>query len=142
MAEQPRDPDCIFCKILGGAIPAAIIFEDDDIMAFMDAFPASEGHALVIPRAHYADIHAVPESAMLAVAKGVKRLAAAQQQVLEPEGISMSQFNGAAAGQTVFHYHVHAIPRWRGQGERPSHGRRQSDPEQLKALAERLRQAL
>lgn len=142
MTEQPHDPDCIFCKILKGTIPAAVIFEDDDIMAFMDAFPASEGHALVVPRAHSADIHTVPESDMLAVARMVKRIAAAQRQVLDPEGIAMSQFNGAAAGQTVFHYHVHAVPRWRGQAERPSHGRQQGEPEQLRALAARLREAL
>ncbi|MEX0732085.1 MAG: HIT domain-containing protein [Aquisalimonadaceae bacterium] len=143
MVEKLRDPDCIFCKILEGVIPAAVIFEDDDVMAFMDAFPASQGHALIIPRGHYANIHETPESVVVTAARAAKRLAAAQKQALAPDGITVSQFNGAAAGQTVYHYHVHLIPRWEGQGGlRPSHGRDQGDPALLRELAERIRGAL
>lgn len=141
MAEPLREPSCVFCKILEGRIPAAVIFEDDEVMAFMDAFPAAEGHALMIPKNHYADIHAVPEPDMLAVARAAKRLAAAQKKALAPDGITVTQFNGPAAGQTVFHYHVHVTPRWAGHG-RPSHGRDQADPEQLQTLARRIREAL
>jgi len=140
-SNAPSDPDCIFCKILAGSIPSIPLFEDDQVYAFMDAFPASEGHALVIPRGHYKDIHAIPESAMLAVARTVKRIAAAQRKALSPDGIVINQFNGAAAGQTVFHYHVHLIPRSQSD-DRLTHGQAQADPDSLRELAEHIRKAL
>lgn len=141
MADQTHGSDCVFCGILDEAIPAAVIFRDDGLMAFMDAFPASPGHALIIPGGHYPDIHATPADTVAAVAGAAKRLAAAQTRALEPEGISINQFNGAAAGQTVFHYHVHVIPRWRGDGPL-THDREPGDPATLRTLAERIRNAL
>lgn len=132
---------CIFCKIIAGDIPAAVIFEDADLIAFCDAFPASDGHALVVPKAHHADIFELPETLVAKVAVAVKRLGHAQRRTLAPDGLVVTQFNGAAAGQTVFHYHVHCLPRWAGT-ERRLHGREQASAEHLRAMAQRITAAL
>lgn len=134
---DPENPDCIFCKIIAGEIPAAVIFEDDDVMAFCDAFPAGEGHALVVPKAHHADVFAMPAALVAKVNTAAQRLALAQRRALQPDGLVVTQFNGEAAGQTVFHYHVHCLPRWAGT-ELVLHGREQASPEALKAMAERI----
>lgn len=103
----------IFAKILRGEIPAVKIFEDSATMAFMDAFPQSRGHALVIHRAAKArNLLDVRPGDLLEVMGTVQRVARAICVALEPDGVMISQFNGAPAGQTVFHLHVHIIPRW------------------------------
>lgn len=137
----PRDPDCVFCKIRDGEIPAAIIFETDEVMAIMDAFPSSKGHALVIPKAHYPDVFEMPAELLATCAKEAQRLVRAQRKALQPDGATVTQFNGVAAGQTVYHYHVHVTPRWEGQSRR-SHGKDMADPQELKALAEQISAAL
>ncbi|MCC5812771.1 MAG: HIT family protein [Ectothiorhodospiraceae bacterium] len=141
MADNNSDPDCIFCKIVAGEIPAAIIFETDEVIAFMDAFPSSKGHALVIPRAHHPDVFEMPPSLLAICAQASQRLALASRKALQPDGMTVTQFNGAAAGQTVFHYHQHVTPRWEGQPRR-SHGEHMADPEELKAIAAEIRAAL
>lgn len=138
---HPRQSDCIFCKIIGREVPAAIIYEDDEVIAFMDAFPSAEGHALVVPKGHYPDVLNMPVAAVQAVAAVAQRVAKAQRRALEPDGMVLSQFNGAAAGQTVFHYHVHITPRWQGQ-PRKVHGNAAVPLEQLETVAARLRAAL
>lgn len=133
--------DCIFCRIVAGKLPAAVIHEDSQVIAIMDAFPSVEGHALVIPKAHHRDVLELPEADVQAAAVLAKRIAQAQKTALGPDGIVVTQFNGAAAGQTIFHYHVHVVPRWEGQ-EVGIHGRAPAAPEALAAMAGRLRQAL
>ncbi|MBA1145794.1 HIT family protein [Ectothiorhodospiraceae bacterium WFHF3C12] len=140
MSEQ-SNADCIFCKIIAGEIPAAVIFEDDDVVAFCDAFPAEQGHALVVPKAHHPDVFALPEALVAKVNIAAQRLALAQRKALQPDGLLVTQFNGEAAGQTVFHYHVHCLPRWAGS-DRATHGRAQANPDDLKAMAERIAAAL
>ncbi|MBN8553515.1 MAG: HIT family protein [Caulobacterales bacterium] len=107
------DPDNVFARILRGELPAVKVFEDDRILAFMDVFPQSEGHVLVISKVSQARnlIEAEPEI-VAELAQATQRIAAAMPAALGCEGVSIMQFNGAAGGQTVFHLHFHAIPRW------------------------------
>jgi histidine triad (HIT) family protein len=131
-------PDCIFCKISRHEMPAAIIYEDEQVIAFMDAFPSAEGHALVVPKKHHADVLSLPVPELQAAATIAQRVAQTQMRVLKPDGIIVTQFNGAAAGQTIFHYHIHIVPRWENQ-DPAIHGKAQADPAKLMALAERLK---
>lgn len=133
--------NCIFCKIVRGSIPAVKVHEDDDTLTFMDIQPASPGHALVIPKTHAANLFEIAETDLFAVTRIVQRVACAVQKALVPDGIRIVQTNGAAAGQSVFHYHVHIIPMRDGQRV-GAHGRAPGDPEELKALAAQIRRAL
>ncbi len=104
--------DCIFCKIVAGDVPATRIYEDDDVLAFMDIGPLVKGHALVIPKAHYDPLDAMPAELLANVMRVVQRLVKAQRKGLGAEGVNVHQANGAAAGQVVHHVHVHVIPRF------------------------------
>lgn len=106
--------DCVFCKIVGGELPATIVDEDERTIAFMDISPATRGHALVIPRAHASDLHAIDPEDLQACALGAQRLAARMQERLGADGINLINSCGAAAWQTVFHFHVHVVPRYAG----------------------------
>jgi histidine triad (HIT) family protein len=108
--------ECIFCGIAAGTLPAERIFEDDRTVAFLDIFPACQGHVLVIPRAHADDIHSLAPDDVAAVAQTAQAIAGRMSGALGSDGVSIAQANGAAAGQTVFHYHVHVIPRFDGDG--------------------------
>lgn len=133
--------NCVFCKILQGKIPSVKVVEDEQTLVFMDIQPASPGHTLVIPKNHAANLMEIAEEDLLAVAKTVQRIARAIQSALTPDGIRIVQTNGAAAGQTVLHYHVHLIPMQEGQ-RIGTHGREPVKPDELKALAERIRKKL
>lgn len=108
------DPDCIFCKILAGEIPATIVDEDERTIAFMDIAPATRGHALVIPREHTVDLLTVGPEDLTAVTAGARRLAASAMERLGADGVNLLNSCGPAAWQTVFHFHVHVIPRYSG----------------------------
>ena len=130
-------PDCIFCQIVAGRAPAARVAESEHALAFLDLFPAAEGHALVIPKPHYenlfeADVETLPDVHLLA-----RRVALAMRRALAPDGMMVFQLNGAAAGQTVFHYHAHLLPRSAGS-ELRIHGRQKADPAKLSELAARI----
>lgn len=133
--------NCIFCKIIRGEIPSIKIHEDAQTLTFMDVRPASPGHALVISKAHAPDLLEIAETDLMAVTLAVQRVARAIQKALTPDGMRVSQFNGAAAGQTVFHYHVHIVPAHEGQRS-GAHGRDQADPQHLESLAAQIRAAL
>ncbi|MFZ1642262.1 MAG: HIT family protein [Candidatus Contendobacter sp.] len=132
---------CIFCKIVRGEIPAVKVHEDERTLTFMDIQPAGPGHTLVISKAHTPNLLEIAETDLLAVAVTVQRVARAVQKALAPDGIRIGQFNGAAAGQTVPHYHVHIVPMQEGQ-RAGAHGRAPARPEELKALAARIQAAL
>ena len=106
--------DCIFCKIANGEIPSATLYEDADFRVILDLGPASKGHALILPKQHYADIYEIPEDvagkAFALAAKMAKKMTAA----LDCDGFNIVQNNKAVAGQTVFHFHMHLIPRYEG----------------------------
>ena len=106
--------DCIFCKIVSGEIPSRKIYEDSDHLAFLDIFPASKGHSLVIPKAHHADIHSISAEGYGALASAAKKVADLLHSRLGSEGTTIMQMNREAGWQTVFHAHVHVIPRWEG----------------------------
>lgn len=133
--------DCVFCRIVRGEAPAHRVHEDERTVTIMDAFPASEGHVLIITREHHENIYEVPEETLCAVAAQSKRVAAAIRRELSPDGIGVYQLNGAAAGQSVFHYHMHLIPRSEGQ-KRNVHGRAPADEARQAELARRLMAAL
>jgi histidine triad (HIT) family protein len=132
------DPDCIFCKILAGDLPARIVDEDERTIAFMDIAPATRGHALVIPRAHSVDLLSVEREDLSAVALAAQRLAARMKERLGADGVNLLNACGVAAWQTVFHFHVHVIPRYDGDPLRlpwvPSEG----DQAQIQAAAQEL----
>lgn len=126
--------DCIFCNIVAGTKPCHKVLETDLVLSFMDILPASEGHTLVIPKQHCETVFDISESAMQAVALAARRIAAAIRAELAPDGLTIAQANGAAAGQTVMHYHLHLLPRTRGQAMR-LHGATAADPARLDELA-------
>jgi histidine triad (HIT) family protein len=128
----------VFARILRGDLPKALIYEDAETLSFMDAFPQAVGHCLVIPKLGEARnlLDASPDI-LGPLALSVQKVARAVQAALKPDGIVISQFNGEAAGQTVYHLHVHIIPRWQGQSLSP-HGGGMADPAQLQALAARI----
>ena len=109
-----RDPDCLFCKIVAGDIPATIIAEDERTIAFMDISPATRGHALVVPRAHARDVHEIDPEDLRAVAAAAQGVAAKVLERLGADGVNLLNSSGAAAWQTVFHFHLHVIPRYEG----------------------------
>ncbi|WP_026942287.1 HIT family protein [Hellea balneolensis] len=108
----PYDSDNIFAKILRGEMPCVKVFEDDNILSFMDVFPQSEGHTLVIPKAPSRNLLETNAKDIGRLFGSVQRIAKAVETALKPDGIIITQFNGAPAGQTVFHTHVHIIPRY------------------------------
>jgi len=132
------DPDCIFCKIVAGELPARVVAEDERTIAFMDIAPATRGHALVIPRAHSADLAAIGPEDLQAVVLGAQRLAARMRERLGADGVNLLNACGAAAWQTVFHFHIHVIPRYDADPLRlpwvPSPG----DPDEIAAAAQEL----
>jgi histidine triad (HIT) family protein len=132
------DPDCIFCKILAGDLPAAIIDEDERTASFMDIAPATRGHALVIPRTHTADLLSVEPEDLRAVAAACRRLASRAQERLKADGVNLINSCGAAAWQTVFHFHVHVIPRYEGDPLRLPWVPGSGDPEEIAAAAKEL----
>jgi histidine triad (HIT) family protein len=133
------DDGNIFAKILRGEMPAAKVFEDEHVLAFMDVFPQARGHTLVIPKRSNARNLLDEEPAVLSeLILGVQRVARAVRAALNPDGIVVTQFNGAPAGQTVYHLHVHIIPRWEGVPLGRHAGGGMADPVELKALAEQI----
>lgn len=133
------DPDNVFARILRDEIPSVRVWEDKHVLVFMDAFPQSEGHMLVISKQSQArNLLEIEPDILARLAAAAQRAALAAERALKPEGISVFQFNGEAGGQTVFHLHVHVVPRWtdramKGHGHAP-----QVDPADLRALAERI----
>jgi histidine triad (HIT) family protein len=132
---------CIFCRIISGDAPGHRVYEDAHTLALMDIFPVTDGHTLVITKDHYADIFEASATALTAVAATAHRVAAAIRSVLAPDGLMVFQLNGAAAMQTVFHYHMHLMPRAAGE-PLALHTRVPGDPARLVELAQRLAAAV
>ncbi len=134
-----RDPDCIFCKIIAGELPSQTVDEDERTVAFMDINPATRGHLLVVPRNHARDLLEISSEDLAATMATVHRVARRVSERLSPAGINLLNSCGAAAWQTVFHFHVHVIPRYEDDPLRlpwiPSGG----DPAEIEAVARELR---
>lgn len=113
---------CVFCRIATGELAARIVHEDERVLAFLDLAPATPGHTLVVPRAHYRDLWDIPDAELAHVAVSARRVAAAIASALGAPGMKLHQVSGAEAGQDVFHFHLHLIPRWKGDGVQPAWG--------------------
>ena len=129
--------DCIFCQIVAGRAPAHRVAGDDLAVAFCDIFPVVPGHVLVIPRQHAENVFEIDEEPMRATAALARRVSHAIRGALAPDGLAVYQANGAAAGQTIWHYHVHLMPRSEGS-PMTFHGRTRADDAELAAMAERI----
>ena len=134
-----NDPDCIFCKIIAGDIPSFKLYEDDNSFAFMDINPASEGHALVIPKEHAANVYAVSDEAIAATVTTAKKIATAIDKTLNPQGLNLVQCNGPAAAQSVMHFHMHVLPRSKGDELTLNWGIVPGDMDAIGELAARIR---
>lgn len=106
--------NCIFCKIASGEIPAATLYEDDLFRVILDLGPASKGHALILPKNHYANLYEIPDEMVGKAMVLAKKMGTALKEALGCDGLNVVQNNGEAAGQTVFHFHMHLIPRYKG----------------------------
>ena len=130
--------DCLFCRIISGDIPSFKVYEDERTLAFMDINPANDGHCLVIPKEHSQDVFAIAEDSIAAVVKSARRVARAVQATLQPEGVNLLQSNGAAAGQSVYHFHMHVLPRRDGDELKMNWGMKPGDMQRIGELATRI----
>ena len=133
---------CIFCKIVRKQAPSSIIYEDETVMVFLDIRPLNMGHTLVIPKAHYVDIFDIPENVLCQIHKVSKLVSFAVKKATTADGISIIQQNGKAAGQDIFHLHVHVVPRFEGQKLPPFSELKEVERAKLDALAKKIKQQL
>jgi len=134
--------DCLFCAIAAGDAPAEVVYEDDETVAFLDIHPAAPGHILVIPRRHYRNLFDLSPEAGAAVMRTVIRVAQAIRTVLEPDGLNLIQANERAGFQSVFHFHVHLVPRWFGDGIAPPWRPQPGDGRVLREVGAKVRAVL
>lgn len=133
------DPDCLFCKIIAGEIPAFKLYEDEETFAFMDINPANEGHALVVPKEHSKDLYSVSDAAIKASVVTARKVALALQKTVDFDGLNLLQCNGPAAAQSVFHFHMHVLPRRDQDDLKLNWGPKPGDMEAIGQLAERIK---
>ena len=137
-----KKDDCIFCKIANGEIPSACVYEDEDFKAILDLGPASEGHTLILPKNHFADLTELDEETAAKVLPVAAKIGRALKAGLGCAGFNVVQNNGAAAGQTVPHFHVHLIPRYEGGPDMVNWKPGSNTDEERAAIAEKSRKAL
>jgi len=135
---MPSDPDCLFCKIVAGEVPATRVDEDERTVAFMDINPATRGHLLVVPREHARDLLELGAEDLAACARMAQRLAARAGERLDADGVNLLNSCGRAAWQTVFHFHLHVIPRYAGDPLRLPWTPGPGDRDEIAAAAEAL----
>lgn len=136
-----KDENCIFCKILAGEIPSTAVYEDDDFKAILDVNPAARGHVIILPKNHAANIYELPDEDASKIMVVAKKIATAIKKAYHCDGVNILQNNGEAAGQTVFHLHVHVIPRFKG--DTVNIGWKQGDmPEDLDAICKEIQAQL
>ena len=138
MTELHLNEDCIFCKIIRGEISSFKLYEDDLTYAFMDINPLNDGHALVIPKHHAENIYATPDEWFGPTMSTVRRIASAVNKVVRPEGINLLQANGPGAKQSVFHLHMHVIPRYADDGAGMNWEMKHGDMDAIGELAEQI----
>ncbi len=136
------DESCIFCKIVRKQAPASIIYEDEAVMVFLDIRPLNMGHTLVIPKAHYVDIFDIPQNLLSQVHKVAKLVSFAVKKATSADGISIIQQNGKAAGQDIFHLHVHVVPRFEGQKLPHFSDLKEVERAKLDEMAKKIKQPL
>ena len=134
-----RDPNCLFCKIVARELPSERVDEDERTVAFMDINPATRGHALVVPRQHTADLLEIDAEDLAATIAAAQRLARTAVDRFDADGVNLINSCGAAAWQTVFHFHIHVIPRYEGDPMRLPWTPAPGDPDEIAAAADALR---
>lgn len=137
-----KDENCIFCKIANGQIPADTLYEDEDFRVILDLNPASKGHALILPKEHFADLFEMDQVHLQKVLCVAQKVAAAMKEALGCDGMNLVQNNGEAAGQTVRHFHLHLIPRYNGDDALPLWKPGTSDPNTQKEIVKAVRACL
>ena len=131
--------DCIFCKLANHVFNTNIIYEDDDFTVILDAGPATRGHALILPKEHYANLYEITDGLLSKAAVLSKKLVTALTEKLHADGYNVVQNNGETAGQTVFHFHIHLIPRYKDDGQLIGWKPGKPDNDELMALAEEIK---
>jgi len=131
--------DCLFCGIVDGSVPSQVIDSDDQTVAFMDIAPATPGHALVVPRRHWADLLEIEADDLSATVIAAQRLARRMKEVLDADGINLINACGAAAWQTVFHFHIHVVPRYEDDPLKLPWVPEEGDRNEIAKIAEKLR---
>ena len=133
-----RDENCIFCKIANGEIPSRTIYEDEQFRVFLDLSPAAKGHALIVPKEHYANLYELPEELAADAMRLAKKEMSLMTQKLSCDGFQLVQNNGETAGQTVFHFHLHLIPRYRSDGQKIAWEPGSMSDEELDAVKDQI----
>lgn len=136
---MPAGTDCLFCKIIAGDLPGTMVDSDELTVSFMDINPVTRGHALVVPRTHSRDLHEIGSEDLVAVTRAAQRLAARARDALGADGVNLLNFCGRAAWQTVFHFHMHMIPRYDGDPLRLQWIPGPGDRDEIAAAAELLK---
>jgi histidine triad (HIT) family protein len=136
------DPNCVFCKIVAGQLPSFKLLEDDLTIAFMDINPVNPGHALAVAKGHWPTVDVIPPDVLAAVARTAQRIAMASMAVLKPAGVNLVQANGAAAGQSVPHLHLHIMPRRPGDDVSLNWEPMAGDRVEIEAIYKKLKTAL
>ena len=133
-----RKGNCIFCKIINGEIPSHVLYEDEQFKVILDVNPATKGHALILPKEHYANLYELPEETAADAMKLAQRMMRKMTEKLDCDGFNIVQNNGEAAGQTVFHFHMHLIPRYKNDGEILKYIAGDPGPEELERIKKTL----
>lgn len=133
-----KEDNCIFCKIANGEIPSKTLYEDDQFRVILDLGPATKGHALILPKEHYRDLYQLPEECAGDAMKLAKKMVLQMREKLGCEGFNLVQNNGDLAGQTVFHFHLHLIPRYRADGQKIGWKPREASEEELEAVKNQI----
>jgi histidine triad (HIT) family protein len=133
------DTNCVFCQIIAGQVPCYKLLEDDHTIAFMDIHPANDGHCLVVSKEHYPTLFDISDEAFAAVSRSTRQVAHAVNQALSPAGLNLVQANGPGAQQSVAHFHIHVLPRNKGDGLSLNWGVKRGEPETIAACAAKIR---
>ena len=134
--------DCIFCKIANGVIPSHTLYEDDNFRVIFDLGPATKGHALILPKCHYDNIYSIDEEAASKVFVLAKKMAGAMTKAFDADGFNVIQNNGEEAGQTVFHFHMHLIPRYKNDNALKLWKAGEAKEEELKELEQKVKECI
>lgn len=134
--------NCIFCKIIGKKIPAKVLYEDDTVISFLDVYPSSKGHSLVLPKKHHATLLDIPEVELKEVARVIQKVGAAAMKATNADGFNVLQNNFPAAGQVIHHMHFHIIPRFQNDGLKMQMGSNKAEEEELKEWEKRIKNHL
>ncbi len=133
-----RDDNCIFCKIAAGEIPSKTLYEDEQFRVILDLGPATRGHALILPKDHYANLYELPDQVAADAMVLAKKMATRMKEKLGADGFNLVQNNGETAGQTVMHFHLHLIPRYKNDGQHILWNPGESTPEMLEEIKDQI----